>query len=547
MSMRPTSIPPVPDETARVARAAFPKGSFYLRLRDELGAIYEDEDFAALFPARGQPGLPPWRLALVTAMQFLEHLSDRQAADAVRARIDWKYALSLELTDPGFDYSVLSEFRSRLVEGHAETLLLDRMLERLRERKLVKARGRQRTDSTHVLASIRVLNQLELVAETMRATLNQLAAIAPEWLRALAPSEWYERYGARIEDTRLPQGKAARAAYGRMVGADGFYLLGALEQEGTPAEARTSESVEILRQVWARHFEHAKTGVRLRSGRELARAGEALESPYDPEARFRTKRSTQWTGYMVHLSETCDAGEPHLITHVETTSAAVHEAMRTETIHEALAEKGLAPEEHLVDAAYVSAAAAVESREEHGIRILGPPRPRPSWQSKIEGAYSDEDFQIDWEQEQAVCPQGHTSGKWKESQRKTGEPFVVIRFRGADCKGCSARALCTRAKTGPRQLFLKPQAQHEALTTLRQQLSSEEGARLYACRAGVEGTISQGVRAFGLRQARYRGLQKTHLQHVVTAAAINLARLGAWWEARPHATSRTSRFARLAA
>ena len=254
MSMQPASIPPVPDETAGVARAAFPKGSLYLRLRDKLGAIYEDEGFAALFPARGQPGLPPWRSALVTVMQFLEDLSDRQTADAVRARIDWKYALSLELTDPGFDYSVLSEFRSRLAEGRAEMLLLNRMLERLAERKLVKARGRQRTDSTHVLASIRVLNQLELVAETMRATLNALAGITPEWLRSLAPPEWYERYGARIEDTRLPQGKAARAAYGRMVGEDGLHLLDALEQEGAPTEARKSESVEVLRQVWARHL-----------------------------------------------------------------------------------------------------------------------------------------------------------------------------------------------------------------------------------------------------------------------------------------------------
>src|SRR5947208_310610 len=151
MSLHPEPILPVPEETARVARAAFPKGTTYTRMRDELGVLWQDEDFAGLFPTRGQPALAPWRLALVTVMQFAENLSDRQAAEAVRARIDWKYALGLELTDPGFDFSVLSEFRSRLLSGGAEDLLLGKLLEECANRGLVKSRGRQRTDSTHVV------------------------------------------------------------------------------------------------------------------------------------------------------------------------------------------------------------------------------------------------------------------------------------------------------------------------------------------------------------------------------------------------------------
>ena len=209
MSLKPCPIQPVPEETARVARAAFPQGNPYLTLRDELGSIYRDEDFAHLFPDCGQPALSPWRLALVTVMQFRENLSDRGAADAVRARIDWKYALGLELTDPGFDFSVLSEFRTRLIAGGAEELLLNKLLERSRALGLVKARGKQRTDSTHVLASIRVMNRLELVAETFRAALNELATVAPDWLRGVAPPAWYERYSRRIEDSRLPKSKAA--------------------------------------------------------------------------------------------------------------------------------------------------------------------------------------------------------------------------------------------------------------------------------------------------------------------------------------------------
>src|ERR671912_989 len=213
MSLRPEEIPPVPEETRRVAHAAFPRGNTYMRMRDELGAVYDDHLFAPLFPAHGQPAAPPWRLALTTVMQFAEGLSDRQAADAVRSRIDWKYALSLELTDPGFDHTVLSEFRTRLVAGQAEQLLLETLLSQLRDRGLLKARGRQRTDSTHVLAAIRVLNRLELVGETLRAALNQLATVAPEWTRGVARPEWFERYSRRVEDSRLPRERAERQAY----------------------------------------------------------------------------------------------------------------------------------------------------------------------------------------------------------------------------------------------------------------------------------------------------------------------------------------------
>jgi transposase len=130
MSLHPELIGPVPEQTARVARAAFRRGNPYLKLRDELGSVDTDAAFADLFPPRGQAAAAPWRLALVTVPQVAEGLPDRQAAEAVRSRIDWKYVLGLELTDPGFDYSVLSEFRARLLAGSAEERLLDVLLER---------------------------------------------------------------------------------------------------------------------------------------------------------------------------------------------------------------------------------------------------------------------------------------------------------------------------------------------------------------------------------------------------------------------------------
>src|SRR5215510_10661317 len=192
MSLHPHVIAPVPEETARVARAAFPKGNPYLLLRDTLGTIFRDDDFATCFPLDGQPGLPPWRLALVTIRQFREHLADRQAAEAVRARIDWQYLLGLPLTAPGCDFGVLSACRDRLLASCTEDLWLDKLLERCRALGWLKTRVQQRTDSTHVLAAIRVLNRLELVAETLRAALNAVATVAPAWLQGFAPLAWYE-------------------------------------------------------------------------------------------------------------------------------------------------------------------------------------------------------------------------------------------------------------------------------------------------------------------------------------------------------------------
>jgi len=212
MSLKPQAIGPVPEETARIARAAYPKGNIYLQLRDTLGTIYEDEQFADLFPQRGQPAETPWRLALVSVLQFREGLSDRQAADAVRGRLDWKYLLGLELSDPGFDHTVLVEFRQRLLSGKQDLLLFDLLLTRLRDEGYLKARGRQRSDSTHVLAKIRALNRIEGVGETSRAALNSLAVAAPEWLTGQVQEDWVDRYEHRVEDYRLPSGKQAREA-----------------------------------------------------------------------------------------------------------------------------------------------------------------------------------------------------------------------------------------------------------------------------------------------------------------------------------------------
>jgi hypothetical protein len=253
---------------------------------------------------------------------------------------------------------------------------------------------------------------------------------------------------------------------------------------------------------------------------------------------------------VVHLTETCDEGAPHLIVHADTTEAVVHEAMRVEPIHAALAAKDLVPAEHLVDSAYMSVDLLLAARERHGIDLVGPQRQNPAWQRRSDGAFDTADFAVDWERQVVRCPEGKESAGWTvcgARGRAGGRPLLQARFRPADCRVCPSRARCTRSATGERTVTLFPRREHEALAAARARESTDAYRSLYARRQGIEGTISQGVRAFGLRQARYRGLAKTGLQNVATAAAINLDRIAAWFAGRPLAPTRTSRFAALAA
>ena len=554
--LRPEPISPVPEETARVARAAFRKGNLYMRMRDELGALYTDEDFTTLFPGHGRPAETPWRLALVTVMQYVERLSDQQAADAVRARIDWKYSLSLELTDPGFDASVLSEFRTRLVSGGLEQQLLDLMLAHFRERKLLKARGKQRTDSTHVLAAIRSLNRLECVGETMRHALNTLAVVAPEWLRAHSDPAWVDRYGPRVDDARLPPTPQERQAYAMLIGADGYRLLNALYAREAPPWLREVPAVQTLRQVWVQQFYKEDTHVHWRSDgdgqgttprgtRTLGTPPSALmiSSPYDVDARYATKRTTSWTGYKAHLTETCDDDLPHLIIHVETAAGPIADGAATPTIHHDLAAKDLLPDVHLVDTAYLDAELLVDSRDQYGVELLGPTRRDRRWQARAKQGFGAADFVVDWDRRQATCPGGHVSIQWDERIDNRGNDSVYIRFAKADCGPCPHRAQCTKAPR--RAIAIRPRRQYQALQERRALEETEAFAREYARRAGIEGTISQGVRAVGLRRAKYIGLAKTHLQHVVTAAAIDFVRVARWLDDVPLAKTRRSSFVKL--
>jgi len=546
MSLKPEELGPIPEETARVARAAYPKGNVFMRMRDELGVIYQDEAFAHLFSHTGQPAEAPWRLALVTIMQFAEGLSDRQAADAVRGRIDFKYALGLELTDPGFDHTVLSEFRARLVAGNAEQLLLDAMLTLFKERGYIRARGKQRTDSTHVLAKIRALNRVLCVGETLRHALNCLALVAPDWLLAHSHPEWVERYEARMEDARTPVGDEARHAYAEVIGADGASVLHAIYDAAAPLFLREIPAVEILRQVWIQNYTWSEGKIGWRSSEDIPPAARYIGSPYDVEAHYSKKRSTTWVGYKVHLTETCEKGSPHLITHVDTTTAPVSDDARTALIHEGLKHKDLLPEQHIVDTGYVDAKLLVESQQDYQIDLVGPTRRNHHWQASQQKGFDADHFLIDWEHEQATCPEGHTSSSWTPAIDNRTNEVIKIKFSTKDCQACPSLRLCTQSVRHVRRtVTIRPKEQYDALQSRRQQETTKDFKALYATRAGVEGTISQGVRTMGLRRSRYIGQERTHLQHVATAAAINVVRLMRWLNGEPHAKTRQSPLVQL--
>jgi transposase len=546
MSLRPQVAYLVPEETARVAHAAFPTGkNIYLQMRDQLGSIFDDQQFAALFSATGQPALSPHRLALATILQFAEGLSDQQAADAVRTRIDWKYALSLELTDPGFDSSVLCEFRSRLIAGGAEQLLFETMLSLFRDLGLLKRRGRQRTDSTHVLAAVQSLCRLERIGETMRAALNSVAVVAPTWLQQLAPPAWYERYSERCENYRLPSAAPARQALAMTIAADGFTLLRAVYQPDAPACLPSIPAVAVLRQVWLQQF-YGPQQVAWRSPADAPPTSQQICSPYDTDARYGSKRELHWIGYKAHLTETCDADAPHVITDVTTTVGTTPDMVMTAPIQAALAAHERLPSVHLMDGGYVDVETLVTSQAQYEVEVVGPVMADTSWQAQAETGFAVGDFTIDWAAEQAICPQGRVSSGWKTHRDRNGNPVVKIAFPAVVCGDCPVREACTRARRDGRELTVRPEALHRTLQTARAAQTTAAFWEVYRVRAGIEGTLSQAVRRCDLRHARYRGLAKTHLQHLLIAAALNVIRVVAWLAETPLARTRRSRFAALA-
>lgn len=408
--------------------------------------------------------------------------------------------------------------------------------------RLLKAGGRQRTDATHVLAAVRTLSHLELVGETLRAALEELAEAAPTWLTPLIEPEWIKRYGRRVEIGKLPGGKAAVTARAEEFGRDGQKILTAAWAAYTPPHLRFLPQVEILRQVWVHHYYWDMDGaLRWRDGHALSPASLRFDSPYDTDAHYCVKRDTAWSGYRTHFTETCDEERPELVVHVATTISTVQDIELTETIHDELAERQLLPAEHVVDSGYISPARIERARRVHGITLLGPVSADHSAQAKAGSGFGKAAFTIDWNNEQAICPRGATSVSWTKLNIKD-HTYLQARFAEADCRACPDRTQCTTSATGPRSIAVLPRPLHEIQMRNRLEQRTEQWQRHYAIRAGIEATLSQNVRAYGLRRSRFHGLARTHVQHVLTALACNITRVSDWVSGTPRTRRRTTRF-----
>jgi transposase len=490
MSMQPRSWWQVPEQTVLVARAAFPGGSLAMWVRDELGGVFGDEQFAAAFGVRGAPAQSPGVLALVTALQYVENLTDRQAAQMVARAIDWKYALGLELTDPGFDHSVLSKFRARLVGHGLEERVFDALLTALVGKGLIGAGGKQRTDSTHVVSAVRDLNRLELAGESVRACLEALAVAVPGWLASVVDvSEWAHRYGPRVDSWRLPAAQAKRDRLATVYGHDAVTLLRAVFSPAAPVWLANLPAVQTLRTVLVQNYRIYTDG----RGREVVKRREADVDGLPP-ARLRL-----------------------------TTPATVPDVNATIPIHHRLHHRRLLPTEHYLDSGYPSAHTITTARTTYGITLVTPAPLDHSAQARDGTGFDKTAFTIDFDTRQVTCPQGHTSASWSPANQR-GTDVTVVKFAARSCDPCPTRVQCTTAKRGGRQLTLHPRELHHALAEARTQQTAKGWQDKYALRAGVEGTIHQAVTVTGIRRARYRGLTKTHLQHVFSAIAINLIR-----------------------
>jgi transposase len=548
----------IPSLTVRMARASNPRGTAAMWVRDRLDGLFTDSDFADWYPTDGRRGLSPAQLALVSVLQYAENLTDRQAAEAVRCRLDWKYCLGLELDDPGFDHSVISEFRDRMADDDRADRLLAVMVDHLVAAGLVKRRGRVRTDSTHVLAAARRLNRAELVAETLRLALEELARHGEDWLTGLVTANWADRYGRPIRYDRLPRGGEALAEYVLQVGNDGMHILHHVYRDDAPWRLRGLKQVQILRQVWVQQYWHDETGqlrwrgpksTRDRQSRRKTEqrntgkssadgrpdpatarvpwSGIEIVTPHDAEARYSQKVTAagqrDWIGYRDHQTETCDGTGPNVIVQVTTRPAPEQDIDALDLIHHGLAVQDFHPVEHLVDGGYVTPDSVHYTVQRWGTALTGPVRQDPK--ADVRPGFAKEDFRPDWEAHTLTCPNGVTSPPWKPTLGD-GHPRLSVLFPRKACRECADRLKCTGNVDGKgRHIFLLPQPQQEIQNRARTEQRTSQWQRRYAMRAGCEATVSETVRAHGLRNCRYRGLTKTHVQHVLTAMGANIIRL----------------------
>jgi transposase len=507
----------MPEATGRIGKQLLREDDPYRLIGDHLFEEWREEDFADLYSSEGKPGYSPVILAFVSIFQFMERLADRQAAQALRMRLDWKYALHLPLEDEGFDFSVLSEFRDRLIEGKAEKRVFDKLVEAIRSMGLIKERGKQRSDSIAMLVKVRRLSRIEMVVETLRLAVVALVAAEREWCEEVIPPGWESKYGERFVRQRYSE--AEWKEYEAHIGNDGRWLLRRLVDGGAPAGLQDLPEVQVLRTVWAQQFREAQ-GQMMYQDLKKYDGHTQIQTPHDPQARYSRKRNFEWLGDKVQLTETDDEGYPHIITDMVGTDSNQTDYEELPLIQERLIQRQCRPGKQYVDAGYMSAPNLARSHKLQ-IDLVGPLPEVVTPQDLLPDGITRAQFQMDPHKKIVTCPQGHQA----HNPSLVGNTWV-FHFSRKACAACPLRARCC---TGMGGRTIGMSTHYDLVQMARARQKTEAFKKDYhQHRSGVEGSLSALVRGQGMRVSRYIGHPKRNLQAIFTGCAANLKRTAHW-------------------
>jgi len=507
----------MPNETRRIGQHLLQEKNTYRLIGDKLFTKLNEQDFADLYPSEGQPGFSPVILAFVTVFQFMEKLPDRQAAEALRMRLDWKYALHLPLEDEGFNFSVLSEFRDRLIDGKAEGRVFETLVVQIREMGLIKEHGKQRSDSIAMLSKVRWLGRLELAVETLRLAVVSLVNVDCKWSGEILPPSWEDKYGERFVKERYTEKEWKE--YETNIGNDGQWLLKRLAEEGTPTELQELSDVKLLETVWTQQFQEEAGKMTFKELKKYDGRAQ-IATPHDPEARYSRKRNSEWIGDKVQVTDTDDAGYPHIITDIVGTESNLTDYEALPDIQERLEQRQCKPAEHYVDAGYMSGSNLANS-ESMQIDLIGPLAYAVTAQDRMADGMTQAQFQVDAQQKSVTCPQGHCTTQY--TQIKDGWRFM---FPTQTCAACPVRSRCCAGKKGR---TIRINTHYELMQQARARQKTETFKQDYAQhRSGVEGSLSALARGNGMRVGRYIGQKKRNLQTLFTGCAANLQRTACW-------------------
>ncbi len=512
MSLKQAFPKEIPATTRDAVEAMLPADSVCRLLGEKAEEIIDESALAAMYHQTGRGAINPVLLCFVLVLQFYEKLPDRRAAEMVKVRMDWKYALRQELNWPGFDYSSLCNFRKRLYAHGQEYLMFEQVLKYLFKLGYVKSK-RQRTDATHVLAAVERLSRLELVWETLRLALGALTNADGKWVRQVLPVSFVNFNSQKRSEFRLSPAQTKEALLA--AGQDGFWLLSQIAQHGQAAWQDLPEIItlsQVLSQQFDQGDEDGESGLKAKAN--IDAKGDVITSPHEPSVRYSRKgKETAWRGYKAQVTETVDGAFP-VITDIGIHSANEADGKALEEILKRLAERGLLPEKQYVDQAYCNGKTLHDS-EQKGLDLRG----FIGSNSRKPVGFRLQDFDVDVERRQARCPAGKKATVFNPSSQH--DVAWNVRF-GKQCQRCPFNSLCTTEKRG-RSLEISPY--HKQLTKRRREQASAGFVKEMHARARIESTIGELARRHGLRQNRYRGQEKATLQAAFTATAVNLKRL----------------------